>query len=137
MKPRWLPVLAVVLVAGAIVAYKQFRQDPRERSSRVAPQSAATSGPSVLLFADPREADSADSCAEIFRLVRRAGAQGIRVQELAPDKATEAARQHRVTVEPTVLILDASGREVARHEGESSETIAAIRSSLERLPASR
>ncbi len=137
MKPRWLPVLAVVLVAGAIVAYKQFRQDPRERLGRDAPQSAAASGPSVLLFADPREADSADPCAEIFRLVRRAGAQGIRVHEFAPDRATEAARQHRVTVEPTVLILDASGREVARHEGESSETIAAIRSSLERLHATR
>lgn len=137
MRPRWLPVLAVVLVAGALVAYKQFRQDPREQSSRVTPQSAVAGGPSVLLFADPREADSADACAEIFRLVRRAGVQGIRVHELAPDKATEAARQHRVTVEPTVLILDASGREVARHEGESSETIAAIRSSLERLQASR
>lgn len=137
MKPRWLPVLVVVLVAGAIVAYKQLWQDPRERSSRVTPQSAVVSGPSVLLFADPDEADSDDPCAEIFRLVRRAGAQGVRVHEFAPERATEAARQHRVTVEPTVLILDASGREVARHEGESSETIAAIRSSLERLHASR
>ena len=50
-----------------------------------------------------------------------------------PGSATEATRQYHVTVEPTVLVLDASGRVVARHEGEAPDTIQAIRSSLDRL----
>ncbi len=135
MRPRWLPVLAVMLAASAIVIYKQSRQDPREGSSRMTPRSAIASGPSVLLFADPRESDGADPCAEIFRLVRGASAQGIRVREFASERSASAARRYHVTVEPTVLVLDASGHEVARYEGESSETIAAIRGSLERLLA--
>lgn len=137
MKTRWLPVLLIAVAAGAIIAYKQLRQDPRGEARQTAPRSAGASGPSVLLFADPREADSADPCAEIFRLIRRAGTQGVRVHEFAPETAAEAARRYRITVEPTVLVLDASGREVARHEGESRETIAAIRESLERLRAQR
>jgi hypothetical protein len=137
MKTRWLPVVAVAIAAGAIVAYKQLRQDPWQGASRARPEVMSASGPSVLLFADPREADSADPCAEIFRLVRRVGARGLWVREFAPGKATDVTLQYRVTVEPTVLVLDASGREVARHEGESPETVAAIRSSLERLLPAR
>jgi hypothetical protein len=38
-------------------------------------------------------------------------------------------------VEPTVLVLDSSGGVLARHEGESRQTIAAIRSDLDRLAA--
>jgi hypothetical protein len=38
-----------------------------------------------------------------------------------------------VTVAPTVLFLDPDGRELARHEGEGPETVAAIRSGLDAL----
>ena len=133
MKTRWLPVFAVALIAGTLITYKQLQRDSRPESNRGKAPVANVSGPSILLFADPREADGTDPCAEIFRLVRRAGARGLRVREFASGAASEATRQYHVTVEPTVLVLDASGRVVARHEGESPEVIRALQSSLERL----
>ena len=134
MRTRWLPVLVVALLAGVVITYKQVRKDPPRQGSEIASNSAV-SGPSVLIFADPREADSDDPCAEIFRLVRAAGARGLRVSEFAPGRDAEMERRYRVTVEPTVLVLDAKGQVVSRHEGESPKTIEAIRTSLERLPA--
>ncbi len=136
MKTRWIPILAVALVAITIVAYKQLRQAPREKGGADGIGASAASS-SVLLFADPREANGDDPCAEIFRLVRQAGARGIRVREVAPSDATEATRKYRVTVAPTVLIVDSSGHIVSRYEGESSDTIQAVRASLENLTKSR
>ena len=133
MKIRWLPVAIVLGLAAGIVVYKQATTRPQSASEKT----TVPGPPSVLLFADPREADSADACAEIFRLVRGAGARGVPVREIAPEQSGDATRRYRITVEPTVLVLDQAGREVARHEGESPQTIAAIRSSLERLPAGR
>lgn len=135
VRTRWLPILAVVLTAATLVAYKQLHRTPAAGENPEEARAGDARGPSVLLFADPREADSEDACAEIFRLVRRAGAQGVRTRELRADKSPEDTRKYRVTVEPTVLILDRDGHEIARHEGESAETIRAIRASLERLPA--
>lgn len=137
MKTRWLPIVGIALLAGALVAYKHLHRDSRRPASRVGAEATAASGLSVLLFADPREADSADPCAEIFRLVRSAGSRGVRVREFTPDRASVEIRYYHVTVEPTVLVLDASGQVVVRHEGESPATITAIRSSLDQLSRNR
>jgi hypothetical protein len=89
--------------------------------------------PSVLLIADPRQAEEACGCAEIFRLIRAAGSRGLPVREIAPAANGAAVREYRVVVSPTVLILDAGGAEVGRYEGEDGRTIEAIRTDLERL----
>ena len=89
---------------------------------------------SVVLVADLGEADADCPCGEIIRAVRAAKARGVAVREVAPTD-TAVAKQYGVTVAPTVLILDGAGNVVERHEGESSETVAAIKTSLKRLAA--
>ncbi len=118
--------LAAVLAAAiAVVAYKV--------ATRPAPVAAATlpRGPSVVLVADMREADSDCGCGEIIRRVRAAKARGVSVAELAPDDG--ATRRYGVTVAPTVVFLGASGEVVSRREGEGPEVLAAVAADLERL----
>jgi hypothetical protein len=130
MKGKWLGVLAVLGLAVGIVVYKRVREP------HVGPGARASSGaeaPRVLLFADPNEADEVGGCGDIFRLVRSAGAADIPVLEIDPRGSAELAQKHRVVVQPTVIVLDDSGVETARFEGEDSTTIAAIASALEDL----
>lgn len=131
MKARWIGALAVAAAVAALLAYKQVVKTPAP------PTAAETTGlgqrPAVLLFADPREAGKDCGCGQIIRLARDAEVRGLAVQEIAPDSGDERIRAHHVVVSPTVLVLDASGNEVARHEGEDVATITAIREDLEHL----
>lgn len=140
MRARILAVAAVVVAAAALVAVKATRQHAAEAAvvaSAVTPSSilssnvpASTSG-KVVLVADPREADTECGCGQIIRRVREAKARGIDVVELGPGDPGVA--RYGVRVAPTVLVLGADGRVVARREGESNETIAAISSDLTAL----
>lgn len=88
----------------------------------------------MLLVADLSEADKeGDRCAEIIQAVRAARARGITVQEYNPDSQSPLLSRYRVLTAPTVLVLDAQGEVVSRHEGEAEQTVAAIRTQLERL----
>ena len=131
MKARWIGILAVVVIATALVVYKQTTKAPAVPTA--AETTSSEHSPTVLLFADPREAESACGCGEIIRLVRDAGTHGVLVQEIAPDSGDELIQDHRVVVSPTVIVLDSSKTEVARHEGEEPATIAAIRADLDDL----
>ncbi len=126
MNAKTLGALAVALAAGAIIAAKAARQRPAE-----AAVVARRASPSVILVADPREADSECGCGQIIRRVREAKARGVDVQEIGPGEP-DAAR-YGVTVAPTVLILDANGRVSARREGESNDALAAISADLAAL----
>lgn len=98
------------------------------------PEAKAPARGSVVLIADLREADEACPCGEIIRAVRAAKARGVAVREVPPSDSA-VAKQYGVTVAPTVLVLDSAGKVVERHEGESTDTVAAIKASLERLAA--
>lgn len=126
MNVKTLGAIAVVLAAGAIIAAKAARQRPAE-----AAVVTRGSSPSVILVADPREADSECGCGQIIRRVREAMARGVDVQEIGP--AEPVAARYGVTVAPTVLILDADGRVIARREGESNDALAAISADLAAL----
>lgn len=128
MRRGRIGVIAVAAVAIGIVAYKQLRP--------VAPPAseAAHSRPTVLLFADPREADSSCGCGQVIRLVRGAGARGVPVQEVSPGSAPALERQYQVTVAPVIVILNGQGQVVGRLQGESPEVIASVRAALGRLP---
>lgn len=142
-----IAILAVVVVAiGAIVALK-YRQraepaprPPKQIAATVAPVATTTAAlrGSVLLFADLSEAgEGEDGCAVIIRTVRAARDHGVAVTEYNSGASPEVRKQHRVVVDPTVIVLDSSGREVARHEGEDASTIAAIRADIERVSGGR
>ena len=135
MRRGWIGVLAVTVVAAGIIAYKQTaRPSVHNSASRHRP---ASETPSILLVADLKEAGTDDPCAEIIRLVRAAGQRGVPIREIPSGENDPLLRTYRVTVEPTVLLLDAKGGVLARHEGESRQTIAALRSDLERLSPRR
>lgn len=143
MKPSVrVAILALVVIAiGAIVALKY--RDQQEAASTL-PQAAAPATASrepaaqprasVLLFADLSEAsETEDACGIIIQTVRSARERGITVTEYDSGAAPHVRKQHRVVVEPTVIVLDPAGREIARHEGEDADTVTAIRADLERV----
>ena len=130
MSAKTLAVAAVVAAAGAIVAVKMTRHRPDDTAA-----AARAATPSVVLVADPREADSDCGCGRIIRRVREAKARGVAVEEIGPGDS--AAFRYGVAVVPTVLMLNAEGRVVARREGESSETLAAIGADLAALESQK
>ncbi len=130
MNAKILGAIVVALVAATIIGAKATRQRPGQ-----AADGARAASPSVVLVADLREADSQCGCGEIIRRVREAKARGVDVQELGP--TDPAAARLGVTVAPTVLVLGADGRVVARREGESRDVLAAISADLSRLEGPR
>jgi hypothetical protein len=130
MTGKRIGLLAIALVASGIVVYKAALTGSSSFDVSFARDDRS---PSVLLIADPRQAKETCGCGEIFRLIRAAGSRGLPIREIAPEANGAAVRKYRVVVSPTVLILDESGAEVARYEGEDGRTIEAIRTDLERL----
>ncbi len=130
MKMKTVAVAAVVLAAGAVVAVKTIRQRPAGAAAVMSNRTA-----SIVLVADPREADTECGCGQIIRRVREAKARGVSVEELAPTDPGVA--RYGVAVVPTVLVRDAEGRIVARREGESSDVLAEIRADLAKLEGQR
>ena len=127
MKVKWLGLVTVLLVAGAIIGYKaHMSAGPRAEAKAVLPR--------VLLVADLSEADAkGDACAEIIRLVRAARDRGITVQELDHGSKSDLLTRFHVLTTPTVLILDRRGQVVSRFEGEGRDTVAAVRAGLQQL----
>jgi thioredoxin-like negative regulator of GroEL len=124
MKTSVYGLIAVVLIAGGIIAYRASRTQPIQRT---------TAHLRVLLVANLREAGTTDPCAEIIHSVRAARARGVAVQILSSDsKSNLLARYHILTI-PTVLIFDSHERVVSRFEGEAPGTVAAVRSRMRGL----
>ena len=122
---KWIGVIAVAVIAGAIVFYKARVHQPEPTPADL---------PRVLLVADLGEADKpGDRCAEIIQAVRQARARGVAVQEYRPDSTSPLLSRYRVLTAPTVIILDARGEVVSRHEGEAPQTVAAIRTALDHV----
>ena len=141
-----IAILAVVVVVAGTIAVIKLRERPEPAPPAAAPTTRriappitpaaapSTSRNSVLLFADLSEAgEGEDACAIIIRTVRAARERGISVTEYDSGSSPDVRKQHRVVVEPTVIVLDGSGRELARHEGEDAATVSAIRADIERV----
>jgi hypothetical protein len=131
MKVQWLGVAFVaVLVAGILVL--------KSHTSRQLVPSASSQSPAVILVADFHEAEENDDpCAAIIRAVREASKRGIRVAELPPDSKSDLLRRYRVLTVPTVLLLDGSGKEIGRFEGEDFTTVKAVQTRLSALVESK
>ena len=152
MKPSVrIAIIAIVVIAIAAIVVSKYRDRPESPTPAVtaSPAEAPNAAPapstapaavraSVLLFADLREADEEkDRCGIIIREVRATRQHGVNVAEYDSGASPDVRKQHRVVVEPTVIVLDASGREVARHEGEDDTTMQAIRAEMARLSGGR
>lgn len=142
-----IAIIAIVVVAVAAIVVPKYRNRPAAATvpattlaeapaaaSAATAAAPATARSSVLLFADLREADEEkDRCGIIIRSVRATRQHGVNVTEYDSGASPDVRKQHRVVVEPTVIVLDAAGREVARHEGEDDATMQAIRDEMARL----
>ena len=131
MRVRWL---GVGLVAVLVVCTLLLKSRTRHNAS-----SATVSGtPAVILVADLREAeDTNDGCAVIIRAVREASKRGVHVAELPPDSNSDLLRRYHVLTVPTVLLLDGSGKEIGRFEGEDSTTVKAVQTRLSALTGNK
>lgn len=128
MRIKWLGLIAVLGIAGAIIAYKV------QQPSSIVAAHTETALPRVLLVADLGEANTpGDACAEIIHQVRAAHARGIAVQELEPGSHSALLARYHVLTIPTVLILDHSGQVVSRFEGEGAGTVRAVQTELAQL----
>ena len=128
MRAKWIGLVAVLGIAGAIIGYRTHVSATAQVASTGAPL------PRVLLVADMSEANTpGDACAEIIHLVRDAQARGIAVQELQPGSHSNVLMRYRVLTVPTVLILDHEGQVVSRFEGEGRDTVEAVRTGLGQL----
>lgn len=132
MKRRWIAALAVLLVAGGIVAWREAH-----RSKAAAASAVPAAAPRVVLFVDLSEVDEQEGCGAIIRAVRDARKRGVATEEVDARDPGDRAKRYRLLVAPAVVVLDPSGRELKRLEGESSDTIRAIRAELDRLTPSR
>ena len=119
---RWLGVGILVVAIATVLVVKWTRSSPG------ASPPASSPAPRVLLYADLREIDE-HGCGDIIKAVRAAGDRGIATRE----NDAALAKLHHVTIEPTVVILSADGKEQARFEGESDPTIDAVRTALAKL----
>lgn len=131
MKVCWPGVaLVLVLVIGILFLKSRTRQN-------AAP--ATVKGiPSVIFVADPSEAnDSDDGCAVMFRALRQAAQRGVAVTEVAPNSNSDLLRRYHVLTVPTVLLLDKTGKEITRFEGEDVATVRAVQNRLDSLSETR
>lgn len=139
MVAKRIALAVVVLAVAGIIAVKvgsRTGAPPAPPASTSAQVEASAPRPSVVLVADMREADTECGCGQIIRRVRAAKARGVVVTEVAPDDPA-AGRRYGVTVVPSVVFLGPKGQVIARREGESSETMAAVETDLARLEESR
>ena len=133
-------ILMVVAVAlGGVLWFKSQASEEVVPVQSVAPTASAQDaeeapGASLLLFADPREAESSCGCAEVIRLARSAGgAPSIGFREIDTRERQPESKRYGVRVSPTVIILDEDGIEMARFEGESPDVILKLREALSSL----
>ena len=128
MTKRGLVAAAGVLaLAAGIVAW-------READRPYAPGTySATSKAQVVLFVDMSEEAEADGCGAIIRAVRAAAKRGVVTEEVDTRVPGDRAKAYRLLIAPAVVVLDGSGRELRRFEGEGRETIEEIRAALERV----
>lgn len=131
MRVRWLGVfLVAVLLIGILLLKSRTRHNT--------PIATVNGTPAVVLVADLREAHGTDDgCAAIIRAVRQASTRGVKVVELPPDSNPDLLRRYRVLTAPTVLLLDNTGKEIGRFEGEDAATVKAIQTWLAALSGAR
>jgi hypothetical protein len=137
----WLTAAAALLLVANFGSGCQSRgaakADPTASARTAASAPPKATDATVLLFANMGEADDQDDgCGQIIQAVRSAAAKGVKTREVDTrnkDKKAEVSRQYKIAVSPAVLFLDPSEKETRRFEGESSDTVKALKLELDRL----
>ncbi len=126
--------LAMAVLAAAL-ATVGWRESQRRASPASSPSPGTATTPQVVLFVDPSEEGEAGGCGAIIHTVRAAAKRGVVTEEVDAREPGERATHYRLLVAPAVLVLDASGREQRRFEGEAPATVKAISDEMDKLSA--
>jgi len=127
MQVKTISLTSVVVIAAFIIGFKIHLAATTQVMN-------SSTKPRVLLVANLAEAEEeGDSCAEIIDLVRTSHDRGVAVQEVDASRKSPLISQFHVTIVPTVLILDANGKETSRLEGEGGDVIRKLRLELAQL----
>lgn len=126
--------------AAEAVAASETPSAPADEATTGASTSStetpATDRPTVMLFANPAEADTSCGCGQIIRKARRAGESSeVAFEEVDVTAEHPLKAQYNVRVSPTVLVVGKDGEVRRRFEGESPEVVSKIESTVERLTA--
>lgn len=132
MKSRLIWGLVVLALAGGLVAWREAH---RNRATALLP--SPTDAPRIVLFVDLSELGEEQGCGAIISAVRDAKKRGVATEEVDTRDPGDRAKRYRLLVAPALVMLDGSGREVKRFEGESPDTVRAIRAELDRLAPGR
>jgi hypothetical protein len=134
-------VLAVVAIAAvAVIAYKGIssRQAASEqRTSAVTADTkreGAQDRQTLYLFHDPSDQD--EGCRRVYAFADQAERElSGRVEVRRPDvgREKELMARYQVRVLPTILLVSADGRVAERFEGEDSDTVKRLESTMARL----
>ncbi|MAZ48972.1 MAG: hypothetical protein CME65_10430 [Halobacteriovoraceae bacterium] len=88
----------------------------------------------VMLFADPREAETSCGCAEIIRLARESkNGQNVTFEEVDIRKISDKYKKYKVMVSPTVIFLGKNDSIINRFQGEGSGVIKKLRHAIKKI----
>ncbi len=119
-------VVALIISVGVVIALKQNRSSPTDNGGTGLPPSQVSSQPGHAQSARalPRLLDlGAGKCipcklmAPILEQLKREFAGKMQVQFLDVDKNPDLITKYSVSIIPTQIFFDASGKELFRHEG--------------------
>lgn len=131
--------LALAFFTSFVAACQSHAAASAEPTSSTTPSTSAAlkaADTTVLLYANMGEADEGCVCGQIIRTVRASSTKGIRVREVGTrdkEKKDQTSKRYRIMVSPAVLFLDANDKVARRFEGESSDTLKALKSELDQL----
>lgn len=136
MKKKLIITAIVGAGIGLVLWLKPAPSTPESQMAAPEASEELATATTVLLFADPREAESSCGCAQIIRLARSASdVEGVNVREIDTRQPDQTATQYEVRVSPTVLILDPAGEVRHRFEGESRGVIDGLSTAIDGLSA--
>jgi len=132
MNRNLIITLIVIAVIGITIWLKP--QPPGDFGQGTSVIEEARAENKVLLFADPREAESSCLCAEIIKTARTASAiQGVAFKEFDITKDAKETEKYSVHVSPTIILLDENNNEKNRLEGETKEILKRLHKELDLL----
>ena len=123
---RGMLMAILVLGGGAGLALWRHHHRPTPLA-----QAAQAQGPSMVLYADLREADFSCVCGEVIRAAREAAHHGWGLRELEPGSADPLVARFALKTSPTVILLGSDGQPQARFEGEGDGLLRDLQARLQ------
>lgn len=125
--------LGLALLSLAVFACKGRSETSATTQARTTDKAKATS---VVMAINLGEEDEEGGCGDVIHAVRAAAKKGVRTREIDTRNKADmeaASKKYRIVVQPTVVLLDDADEEVRRYEGESKETISALKTDLDTM----